>query len=264
LTALLTVCELETLHEFLRHSEMLDFLGIGAQKAGTTWLYTHLSQHEKIDFPAGKEVHFWDLRYNRGIEWYSSLFAENGDKKNGEITPAYGHIAVERIREIRELNPLLRIIYIIRNPMERAWSAALMALERAEMTYEEASDQWFIDHFRSVGSLSRGDYEACLRRWRSVFLDSQLLVQRYEYISRAPRSVLKRCAEHIGVDPSYYDEVEEDILRTPVFGGTREKIRPALFSTLWGIYQARIERLERYLGEDLTTWKLDTGLELAG
>jgi hypothetical protein len=92
---------------------MLDFLGIGAQKAGTTWLYSHLSQHEKITFPAGKEVHFLDLHYDRGIEWYASLFVENADKKSGEITPAYGHIAVERIREIRHLNPLLRIVYII-------------------------------------------------------------------------------------------------------------------------------------------------------
>lgn len=42
---------------------MLDFLGIGAQKAGTTWLYEKLRLHPDIAFPAGKEVHFWDQKY---------------------------------------------------------------------------------------------------------------------------------------------------------------------------------------------------------
>jgi hypothetical protein len=243
---------------------MLNFLGIGAQKAATTWLYENLSRHPEISFPAGKEIHFWDELYERDVSWYRSLFECGGDAVKGEITPSYALLAEERIREIFALNSQLRIVYIIRNPIERAWSAALMALERAEMTYEEASDQWFIDHFRSAGSLGRGDYEACLRKWRSVYPESQILVQLYEHISAAPRAVLKRCAEHIGVQPLYYDEVGEDILRIPVFGGTREKIRPALLIILRKIYQSRIEQLEKYLEEDLTAWKLDTGLELVG
>ena len=43
---------------------MLNFLGIGAQKAGTTWLFENLKRHSQIDFPAGgKEIHFWDEFY---------------------------------------------------------------------------------------------------------------------------------------------------------------------------------------------------------
>src|SRR5262249_41035314 len=42
-----------------------DFLGIGAQKAATTWLYENLKRHPEIEFPAGKEVHFWDKREGR-------------------------------------------------------------------------------------------------------------------------------------------------------------------------------------------------------
>jgi hypothetical protein len=233
---------------------MLDFLGIGAQKAGTTWLYTHLSQHEKIMFPAGKEVHFWDLHYDRGVEWYSSLFVENGDKKNGEITPAYGHIAVERIREIYNLNPSLRIIYIVRNPMERAWSSALMALERSEMVCEEASDQWFIDHFRSVGSLARGDYESCIKRWCSVFDRRQVLIERYESICESSREVLKRCCEHIGVEGQMLDHLTDDVLSARVFQGTRHKIRPSLRPILAELYLPKIASLQEYLREDFSFW----------
>jgi hypothetical protein len=67
---------------------MLSFLGIGAQKSGTTWLFEMLRQHPEVAFPAGKEVHFWDQRNDRSVDWYLGLFPDNG-KKNGEITPAY-------------------------------------------------------------------------------------------------------------------------------------------------------------------------------
>jgi hypothetical protein len=235
---------------------MLDFLGIGAQKAGTTWLYTHLAQHEKINFPAGKEVHFWDLHYDRGVEWYSSLFVKDGDTKNGEITPAYGHIAVERIREIRHLNPSLRIIYIVRNPMERAWSSALMALKRSEMAFEEASDQWFIDHFRSAGSLARGDYESCIKRWCSVFDRGQVLIERYESICESPRKVLRRCCEHIGVDGQMFDDIADDVLFARVLQGPKHKIRPSLRSILVELYLPNIVSLQEYLREDFSSWTM--------
>ena len=55
---------------------MLDFLGIGAQKAATTWLYANLDLHPQIAFPAGKEVHFWDRREGREPEEWLKLFAE--------------------------------------------------------------------------------------------------------------------------------------------------------------------------------------------
>ena len=69
---------------------MIDFLGIGAQKAGTTWIYQHLSRHPQICFPAGKEIHFWDHYRNNGVDWWTSLFADDHPgRKQGEITPAY-------------------------------------------------------------------------------------------------------------------------------------------------------------------------------
>jgi hypothetical protein len=239
---------------------MLDFLGIGAQKSGTTWLYENLSRHPQVTFPAGKEIHFWDQSYERGVSWYRSLFEPSDNTLKGEITPAYALLAEERIREIYALNSRLRILYVIRNPIERAWSAALMALQRAEMTFEEASDQWFIDHFRSFGSRSRGDYETCLRRWRSVYPENQVLVERFEHISRTPISVLKRCAEHIGVDSGFYAQIDEMLLRIPVFTGMKEGIRPSLYAVLREIYDPKIVCLERYLGEDLRDWNANIQL----
>jgi len=234
---------------------MLDFLGIGAQKAGTTWLYEMLRKHPEVLFPAGKEVHFWDARRDEGVEWYQSLFAgEELGKKKGEITPAYAILPVEAIRDIHAINPALRSIYLIRNPVERAWSSALMALGRAEMTIDEASDQWFIDHFRSAGSLARGDYETCIRNWRSVFPSGQLLVLRYEKIRSEPQAVLTQCCRHLGIEEKFFAAAGAKPLGQRVFSGPGHAIRPGLLPVLREIYYPRLRKLGEFLQEDFGEW----------
>lgn len=235
---------------------MLDFLGIGAQKAGTTWLHHMLEQHPGVRFPAGKEVHFWDANRARGLEWYRALFAgEAPGTKNGEITPAYSLLPATVVAEIRELNPALRVIYLLRNPIERAWSSALMALQRAELAIDEVSDQWFIDHFRSRGSLARGDYAACLRTWRGVFGDEAVLVMRYEMLSDSPLALVEAACRHIGVNPGDVARMPVEDLARRVFAGPGHPIRESLLPALRQIYQPRIAALERYLGADLRAWR---------
>jgi LPS sulfotransferase NodH len=234
---------------------MLDFLGIGAQKSGTTWLYEMLRRHPEIRFPGGKEIHFWNAHRARGVEWYRELFAggEPGVRQ-GEITPAYAMLEAAVIREIRALNPALRVIYILRNPLERAWSGALMALERAEMTIEEASDAWFIDHFRSRGSQQRGDYETCLRTWHAVFDPAAVLVLRYEALGAEPRAFVQACCRHIGVDAAFYAGAAGEVLEQRVFAGPGHPVRESLLPALREIYRPRIASLAAYLGADLGAW----------
>ena len=232
---------------------MLNFIGIGAQKCGTSWLSNTLSEHPKVAFPGKKGVHFWDQHRNRGIEWYTEHFSSN-QYINGDFTPAYGFLPVEVIREIYELMPNLRLFYMIRNPIDRAWSSARMALGRSEMLHEEASDQWFVDHFNSKGSISRGDYETCLRQWRSVFPEEQLLLIRYENIITDPVGVGNKCLNHIGLE-NFYSSADIGKLSNKVFKGDDVPLRASLLPVLQEIYQNRIESLEKYLNEDLTDWK---------
>jgi hypothetical protein len=232
---------------------MLHFLGIGAQKAGTSWLYTMLAQHPQISFPAGKEVHFWNRPESLDVAWYHQCFAEGGPKGAlpGEITPAYAILSSDRVRRIYDEFPSARLIYLIRNPIERAWSSALMALGRAEMTMDEASDQWFIDHFRSRGSLQRGDYEGCIRTWRAVYPSEQLLIERYESIAAEPRALLGRVAGHLGVDPDAFGRIPEAELTRRVFPGAGHPLRPSLRPALEGLYRDKIRSLCDYLGVEL-------------
>lgn len=232
---------------------MLNFLGIGAQKAGTTWLYENLARHPQIGFPAGKEVHFWNQPGECTLAEYRNFFPDNG-LCNGEITPAYAILDPDTITGIYAAFPRLRLIYLIRNPLQRAWSSALMALHRAEMTIDEASDQWFIDHFHSQGSLQRGDYAACITAWWRVFPEEQLLILRYEQLRTDPIGLLKRCCWHLGIDPAFYDTVPPDLLHKPVFAGSTPLIRPSLLPILQNLYISPLQTLARLLQEDFTHW----------
>ena len=235
---------------------MIDFIGIGGQKCGTTWLYEHLRHHPDIAFPAGKEVHFWDQQRHLGSEWWTGLFPRtDGRIRQGEITPAYAILNRETIREIRALCPDAALFISLRNPMARAWSSALMALGRAEMEYAEASDQWFIDHFRSQGSLRRGNYAACIDNWLSEYPLGRLQIVWFDDIIARPRSVLEALAVHIGVEPSHYSSVPAAQLQMPVFAGARFSIRDRLLEVLRELYLPAIAALEIRFGRDLTSWK---------
>lgn len=233
---------------------MLAFLGIGAQKAGTTWLYEQLRQHSQLAFPLGKEAHFWNHPYDiTAVNRYLNHFIQT-DGVTGEITPAYGMLSIETIDQIYQHTPDLRLIYLIRNPLERAWSSALMALGRAEMMLDEASDGWFIDHFRSAGSLKRGDYQYCLQNWRTVFPNEQLLVLRFEHIITEPEALLNRCFQHLGVEQQDPIQLRQRGCREQVFAGPGYPLRPTLKPILQSLYRRKIEQLASYLDTDLNSW----------
>ncbi len=135
----------------------------------------------------------------------------------------------------------MKLFYSLRHPVERAWSGAMMALRRAEMTVEEASDQWFLDHFTSQGSRNRGDYVTCVENWLTVFPQSSLFVMNFNQIITQPRPVLQQLAEHLGIDPKFYDDVSDDILQQKVYANHLSyPNRPRLHKKLQKLYKPAI------------------------
>jgi hypothetical protein len=234
-------------------ASMIDFLGIGAQKAGTTWMFEHLCRHPEVNFPGGKELHFWDGQSGAdGRDWVRRF--PDDPRKQGEITPAYAILDSAIIAEIHRCAPQLRLFFSLRNPVERAWSAALMALVRAEMTIDEASDAWFLDHFRSRGSRMRSDFPACLDAWQAVFAPEQLHIILFDDIAADPRGVLTQLARHLGIAPEFFDEMAEDHVRRPIFAGPGHPLRPSLKAILHDIYDPQTVLLGRRIGRNLSAW----------
>jgi len=208
---------------------MIDFLGIGAQKAGTTWLFRHLSTHRQVRFPAGKEIHFWDRHLSRGVDVWLDLFpASPPGIRQGEITPAYAFLDVEIIAQIHKINPGLRLFYSIRNPIARAWSAAHHDRQKIELLSSEVSHQWYIDHFRSQASRKRGNFLACLDNWQKVFPKDNIQLILFDDIEKSPKRVLGRLASHLGIDPLHFTLQNDSALRVAVLKGPDLDVPPEL------------------------------------
>ena len=109
-----------------------DFLIIGTQRGGTTSLYDYLSEHPCIAGAVKKEIEFFDLNYHRGIGWYRAHFpsvlerlyarrARGRKLVTGEATPYY-LFHPHAPRRMQEAAPESRLIILLRNPVERAYS----------------------------------------------------------------------------------------------------------------------------------------------
>lgn len=99
------------------------FIIVGAQKAGTTSLYKYLTQHPEIKSTLLKEVHYFDLNFDKPLSWYQSFFPLNRDsqKITGEASPYYMFHPLA-IKRIAEYNPDIKIIVLLRDPSSRAVS----------------------------------------------------------------------------------------------------------------------------------------------
>ena len=96
-----------------------NFLVIGAQRAGTTWLYECLREHPEIFLPETKELHYFDLNHEKGYEWYFQHFEGASEKAIGEITPNYYQYP-GAIEKAHALLPEAKFIFILREPKAKA------------------------------------------------------------------------------------------------------------------------------------------------
>lgn len=98
-----------------------DFIVIGAMRAGTTSLHDFLARHPDVGMPREKEVDFFvSAKWSRGIDWYSSQWS-GGRRHYGEISPNYSKVDVFPgvARRIAGLLPNVKIVYVVRDPVER-------------------------------------------------------------------------------------------------------------------------------------------------
>jgi len=146
-------------------------LCIGAQKAGTTWLYENLARHPEVFVPPEvKEVHYFDFLFHHPLADYAEVFAAGRGQVRCDITPNYGRLRAERIRFCHRVMPDARLIFLMRNPVERAWSQAVMDLaKRSNRRFEDVPAEDFQKHFRSPSIRGNGGYCDMIDRWLAVY-----------------------------------------------------------------------------------------------
>src|SRR5215211_986874 len=109
---------------FSKSPKRPDFLIAGTMKGGTTQLYHFITLHPDIDRAKSKEIHYFTLNYDKGEEWYLDHFPSKPNKLIGEASPTYFHCAETSTipAMIKRMNDRMKIILIVRDPVERAVS----------------------------------------------------------------------------------------------------------------------------------------------
>lgn len=184
----------------------VDFIIIGTQKGGTTALYEYMREQPAFSLPETKELHFFD---DDAEDWaapdyarYHRQFRSDGwDRIVGEATPIYCYWP-QSLERIARYNPSIKLIYLLRDPVERAWSHWKMEFARG---HESNPFSWCIregrarlkagspdGHRRAFSYVERGFYGDQLQRVFSLFPREQVKVLRSTDLLSTPDEVMSQ------------------------------------------------------------------------
>lgn len=286
-----------------------DFLGIGAPRAGTTWLWTTLRAHPQIWMPPRKELHFFDrpgkyptarhlqhehlatrmFRFDRsgrkwwrvlGTDiyylmtgrnkfseipwllryhfsrvndpWYLSLFEGHAGMVRGEITPAYCLLDDEDVKHVHSLLPNVKLLYTLRDPVERAWSQIRFGMGRRGLMVNEDA---LAEIERRAGTLSQnltGDYLGTLKRWMTYYHQEKMFILFQDQIEEDPESLVRNVYQFLGVDASF--QPPSGLLRRKVNASTESDMPPAVRDLLVKKFAPMVRELNEMIGGYTAKW----------
>lgn len=275
-----------------------NFVGIGVPRSGTTWLHALLDAHPDVAMPQRrKEIHFFDDCYERGTQWYESFFPRDSERARykavGEITPRYLYIQ-ECPGRIAAMPSIQRIILLLRNPVERAFSDYILRMKLDN--YRGSFEQFLIDKPRH---LDRGFYTDHIKEYLKYFPFEQMAILIFERMFQDIPATRNQIADFLDINANRFPagagaaQVNSSALpklrtayslasRTSLwlrrrdldfipnlftkslgtkrlFGRSKQSPRGPSSKTrlrLFETYANDIEALERLLGFDLDIWKI--------
>ena len=197
--------------------DILDFIGIGAMKSGTTSLFEYLRTHPEIYIPAEKETPYRGPGRKDSEDWKRYIDTYFGgaetEKKWGTIAPQY----MERPRlaeTLRQLLPDVRLVAILRNPIDRAYSSYRVNVGNRR---ESRDFQEIVPELLSAEALEqargkptpfnsyvmKGEYGRILAVYYELFAREQIAVYFFEELKRNPEDVMRSIFQFLGVDSEF-------------------------------------------------------------
>jgi Sulfotransferase domain len=249
----------------LKHKPISIFVS-GVQKGGTASLGAHLREHPALSPPCRKEVHFFD---DENRDWtnpdYLTLdtyfMREDGGRQRFDVTPIYCFWPPSMER-IHAYNPAVKLIFLFRDPFERAWSQWQMEYARGDETLPFAvairEGRRRLDALpllarerRIYSYIERGFYAEQVLRALSYFPRDQLLFVRSQDLYCDHIGTLKRIANFLGIG------------EFPNTGPKRENVRPEMFRNSVPDQDDKAHVAE-LLGENVRAFSALTGLDVSG
>jgi hypothetical protein len=208
-----------------------DFLCVGAQKGGTSWLYRQLEPHPDFWMPPVKELHYFDelsripsvastrTRDDRDCRFlervkrlsalshidlqdYAKLFESKGSLLSGDITPAYSMLSDEVIERIVDRFPNLKVIFLARDPVDRAWSQLSMGVRLRNISpFDATNADDVIRNLLNPGVLLRSHPSKIVARWRRYVPPDFFRIYFFDDLEKNPAELRRSILLFLGADP---------------------------------------------------------------
>jgi hypothetical protein len=232
-----------------------DFLVISPPKTGSTWIAANLRCHPRLFLPQSKEIKYFSSLFQwLDLSWYLDQFSAGIGRLKGEASPSYALLPTDRIRLLRTLRPDLKLIFLMREPISRAWSHAKHCHRFQEANFasckapfEAISENQWRENFSHDWPLAGGDYLGQLRRWLSVFPREQVYIGFYEDLARRPESLLRDLLAFLEVEANV--DLSDYPVRERVFSGPPGSLSPTLEPSLRGLLAARSRETAAFVRE---------------
>lgn len=228
----------------------VDFIVIGAMRAGTTLLHHVLSGHPDIALARMKESDFFiaEKNYPRGIEWYRSQFQIEKPIR-GEISPNYSKARdfAGVAQRIRQHCPDVRLVYVVRDPVARAVSQYGHSWNMGEL--RETPEQ-LLDTHEYFSIMDASSYARQLQEYRRFFAPEQILLLDFEAFIADPQPQLDRLLAHLGaapmpLPPMLRQNGNDELSRVPkpLLRLAQGRLRPLLTALVGPRMRGRLRRL---------------------
>ncbi len=269
-----------------------DFLIIGAPKAGTGWYFDNLKRHPQVWMPPYKSVQYfsgwaaltrrkrfkglkrrilgslrregigWNLRHFCGRiddNWYKAVFAPGRGLLTGEASPSYCALDAPAVAKIRALMPNVKIIYSLRNPVERSWSNAMLYFVRNQgRAYDSLTDDELVAFFEQSGDAVWNNYIETHALWSRHFSPEQILITYFEQIAAEPETLLHTLCGFLGLEPDlrhFKVSARRNLFKGPV---APRAMSPAVTRYLADKYLPLTRMLHDRFGGYATEWYRQT------
>jgi len=247
----------------LKKNFKLDFAIIGVQKAGTTALHSFLSQHPKIQFGKVKELHYFDdndLFDERNNELNNAQLKNNFSKSlfnfkklKGDATPITVFYP-NSLARLKNHNPSIKILLILRNPIERAFSHWKMETqkEKESLSFSEAieKEESRIKSdfgFRTYSYKTRGLYSEQIERLLNLFPKEQILIKTSEDLKHKHNETIRDVLSYLNLEIM-------DIPKEIVHEGIQDRIDTKSKQFLIDFFTNDIIKTEALINLNLSDW----------
>ena len=227
-----------------------NFMIIGLPRCGTTWFMNNLYHHPNIHLPL-TEPEYFTSHLDRSLRSYSNIIKRGTGIIRGTKSPFYCTLPVYKIRWIKEMMPDLKIILILRNPIDRTWSYAKWIITKVKgKNIEKIGEQVMFDFFKK--DKKRFNYLNILKNYSSVFSSNHFKIIIFDEIKSRPKSLLRETFNFLGesgqidwnIHP-YYKKINPGI----------DKPIPSHYAQfLRKLYSQELLLLKKRLGSRVASW----------